>query len=103
MVTTKYNWLTDYFLNLSLNSPKSFDSVKIIPKIIIIGTIILNTERNELNEYPSKFGSLYLKWIPVPKAKLKELKSKRVKNPSFKSLLDNDERKTDGLINTDIR
>lgn len=65
--------------------------------------IILMTERNEFNVYPSKLGSLYLKWIPVPKAKLKELKSKRVKNPSFKSLFDNDERKTDGLINTDMR
>lgn len=74
-----------------------------IPKIIIIGTIILKTERNEFNEYPSEFESAYLKWIPVPKAKLKELKTKRVKKPSFKSLFDNDERKIEGLINTDMR
>ena len=65
------------------------------------GAIILKTDKNELSVYPSKLGFAYLKWIPVPKAKLKELKIRRVRNPSFKSLFVIDERNWDGLINID--
>lgn len=66
------------------------------------GIIRLKKDKNEFKEYPSKFGFAYSKCIPLPKAKFKQLNNKRVKKPSFKSLLDKDKRKKDGLINTDI-
>lgn len=68
---------------------------------MIKGINILNTEKNEFRAYCYEFGLTYLKWIPAPKAKLKALKIKSVKNPSFKNLLDIDWRNGEDLTKID--
>lgn len=45
-------------------------------------------DRTELKMYVYWVESEYLKWIPVPNAKLKILKINSIKNPYFNSLFD---------------
>ena len=55
---------------------------------MIIGATKLRTDKIEFIRKYYWVKSEYLKWIPVPNAKLKELKIRRVRNPYFKSLFE---------------